>query len=190
MIPLRRAALALFTLTGAALPALAQDGGGMTAEEMQNAFEKQKTRGLVVVPTTGGDAADADAEPAGETEVTATGYQPVESGDQVNVRISFDFDSAALREDQKPQLSTVCEVMKQVDVQVFQIIGHTDASGSAEYNKTLSQLRAEEVKRFLTDECGIAADRLQAVGMGETAPYDEADPRSDINRRVEFQALG
>src|SRR6056297_1619869 len=103
MIPLRCAALALFALTCSALPTLAQDGGSMTAEEIQNAFEKQKTRGLVVVPTTGANA--ADAEPAGETEVTTTGYQPVDPGDQVNVRISFDFDSAALREDQKPQLS-------------------------------------------------------------------------------------
>lgn len=190
MTPTRLTCLALFALSLTAAPVLAQDDGSMTAEEIQNAFQKQKTRGLVVVPTTGGESATAQTGSDAATEVTSATYQAVTPEEQVNVRIAFDFDSAALRDDQKPQLATVCEVMKGIDVAVFQIIGHTDASGSADYNKTLSQLRAEEVKRHLVDECGISADRLQAIGMGETVPYDENDPRSDVNRRVEFQALG
>lgn len=80
--------------------------------------------------------------------------------------------------------------MKAVDVQLFQIVGHTDSSGSASYNENLSLLRAKEVKRHLVSECGIPETRLEAVGMGESVPFNAADPRSDENRRVEFQALG
>ena len=185
----RLADLALSAASLAGFPALAQDAGEMTAEEIQNAFEQQKTRGLVLVPSSGGAAEQAETQT--ESEVATASYQPVDEGTpQVNVQINFDFDSAALRADQKPKLATLCQVMQNIDVQVFQIIGHTDASGSADYNRRLSQLRAEEVKRHLVDDCGIAAERLQAIGMGEAAPYDESDPRGDINRRVEFQALG
>ena len=106
------------------------------------------------------------------------------------MQISFGFDSATLADDQKAKLTTLCEVMKNVDVSVFQIIGHTDSSGSAAYNERLSLLRAKEVKRHLESDCGIAAERLEAVGMGESAPFDANDPAADVNRRVEFQALG
>ncbi|SFU08075.1 OmpA family protein [Sedimentitalea nanhaiensis] len=166
---------------------LAQDVSTMSAEEIADAFKKQKTRGLVIVPATQ-DATSGNATsviPAAAKEYTA-----VDREDQVNIQISFDFDSAALREDQKVKLATLCEVMKSVDVSVFQIVGHTDSSGSAAYNERLSLLRAQEVKHHLVSDCGIPDNRLEAIGMGESAPYDETNPRADTNRRVEFQALG
>lgn len=169
------------------------DSGGMTAEQIAEAFEKQKTRGLVLVPSN--DAAPAATDTTASTTVTtaattteATTYNEVAKSDQV--KIKFDFDSATLRDDQKPQLATLCQVMKAVDVQLFQIVGHTDSSGSASYNENLSLLRAKEVKRHLVSECGIPETRLEAIGMGESVPFNSADPRSDENRRVEFQALG
>ncbi|MFK7752227.1 MAG: OmpA family protein [Sedimentitalea sp.] len=165
----------------------AQTAEEMTAEEITNAFKKQKTRGLVIVPTTQQPETAAAAEIVPETPAS---YSAVEREDQVNIQISFDFDSAALRADQKPKLATLCTVMQTVDVAVFQIIGHTDSSGSAAYNERLSKLRAQEVKRHLVSDCGIDETRLNAVGLGESAPYDGNDPRADVNRRVEFQALG
>ena len=80
--------------------------------------------------------------------------------------------------------------MKAMEGTVFQIIGHTDSSGSAPYNERLSLLRAKEVRRYLVSTCGVAENMLRAIGMGETAPYNANDPRADENRRVEFQALG
>lgn len=170
-------------------PLAAQSDTEMTAEEMAEAFKKQKTRGLVIVPSgqqTGAAAATTQVTPA----TTEPSYSAVEKADQVNIQIAFDFDSAALRADQKPKLATLCQVMKSVDVAVFQIIGHTDSSGGAKYNQRLSLLRAQEVKRHLVGECGIAETRLEAIGMGESAPFDAGNPRADVNRRVEFQALG
>lgn len=108
---------------------------------------------------------------------------------QVNVRVTFPFDSAVLTEDQRPKLERLCGVMKDSDIDLFRIVGHTDAAGSDEYNERLSLLRAEEVRRYLVGECGIAPDRLEAVGLGERFLFDPSDPRSGDNRRVEFQAI-
>lgn len=165
----------------------------LSAEEITNAFKKQKTRGLVIVPSnqqpanTDSNSAEVAAAPVA---ADADSYTAVDKADQVNIQISFDFDSASLREDQKPKLASLCEAMKSVDASVFQIIGHTDSSGKASYNERLSLLRAQEVKHFLVNSCGIEETRLKAIGMGETVPFDASDPRADSNRRVEFQALG
>lgn len=186
-------AIPLLVGLGFAVPSfsLAQDASEMTAEEIADAFQKQKTRGLVIVPTTPTETGNETATIAPATATAAAQeYSAVEKEDQVNVQIAFDFDSAALRPDQKPKLDTLCEVMKSVDVAVFQIVGHTDSSGAADYNERLSLLRAEEVKRHLVNDCGIEAARLEAIGLGEAAPYDAGNPRADVNRRVEFQALG
>lgn len=173
-------------LAGGTFSAMAQDTGEMTQEEIAAAFAKQKTRGLSLAP-----AADATtATTTGATTATQpVAYAELPKDEQVNIAVQFDFDSAALREDQKPRLVALCEVMKASDIPVFRIVGHTDSSGAAAYNEKLSLLRAEEVKRYLATDCGLAEDRLQAVGVGASFPFDKDDPRADVNRRVEFQAL-
>jgi OOP family OmpA-OmpF porin len=178
------------------LPASAQDNNEMSADDIKKAFDTQKTRGLVLATP---DSAATDTAPAAAASATAesttttaavdsmaTAFAPEE---QVNINVSFDFDSASLREDQKPKLEVLCTALKAADVRALRILGHTDASGSAEYNERLSKLRAEEVKRFLTTDCGFPADRMEAHGVGERFPFNAEDPRADANRRVEFQAL-
>lgn len=177
----------------AAMPALAQDASGKSAEELRNIFQKQKTRGLIITPgtesTSGASDAAASAAGTADTAETPVTYVELDKSEQVNIQIRFDFDSAAMRAEEKPKLVALCEAMKTADVQLFRIVGHTDASGSDAYNQRLSLLRAEEVKRHMVNECGIDAAKLEAVGVGEQHPFDEADPRADANRRVEFQAL-
>lgn len=138
------------------------------------------------------DASTGAVKPPTETVVssneTATLVKMPE-GMGVNIRIEFAFDSAALDDAQKPKLQTLCNVMRTADIQLFRIIGHTDASGSDDYNERLSRLRAEEVQRFFVNDCGIAANRLEAVGLGERFLLEDFGPDSDQNRRVEFQAL-
>ena len=189
--PGRLLAVALATLAIAgAVPdgARASDGSELSAEELETLFRTQRTRGLVLAPTTGGTSAtpapDADT-PAEER----SDYVQFDRDTQVNIRITFDFDSSALREDQKPRLATLCGVLQDIDIERFRIVGHTDAVGDHAYNLRLSLMRAEEVKRHLVSDCGIAADRLEAVGVGPDFLYDSDDPRSPDNRRVEFQAL-
>ncbi|MEM0937142.1 MAG: OmpA family protein [Pseudomonadota bacterium] len=166
------------------------DASTLSAEELQKRFNNQRTRGLSIAPTTSGDAAVTATDDSAATTVAATEeYTQVPVEDQVAIQISFDFDSSALRADQKPKLATLCEAMQSFSEGGFRIVGHTDASGSASYNERLSLLRAEEVKRHLVSDCGISETRLEAVGVGEAFPLDGDDPNADANRRVEFQAL-
>ncbi|KAF0137823.1 MAG: OmpA/MotB domain-containing protein [Xanthobacteraceae bacterium] len=166
----------------------------VTADDVEIATEAEKTDTAATESATATSESTevAAAGPATETVVkkteTATLVKmPEDLG--VNIRIEFAFDSAALDDAQKPKLSKLCNVMKTADIQLFRIIGHTDASGTDDYNERLSRLRAEEVQRFFVNDCGIEASRLEAVGLGERFLLENADPKSDENRRVEFQAL-
>ena len=173
----------------------------VTADDVQITTEVAKedpaaeaaTTTVAADPTTSSEAAPT-TEVASTTETVVTENEtatlvkmPADLG--VNVKIEFAFDSAALDEAQKPKLAKLCNVMKASDIQLFRIIGHTDASGTDAYNERLSRLRAEEVQRFFVNDCGIEAGRLEAVGVGERFLLEGADPDSDQNRRVEFQAL-
>ncbi|MEP0941124.1 MAG: OmpA family protein [Rhizobiaceae bacterium] len=186
---------AILSLTFGALcvaPALSQstDASSDTAEELVEKFNNQlgTTRGLILAPS--GDDTTADADTTKVTNAPANDdFIQIAEEDQVNIQITFDFDSSALRDDQKPKLATLCQVINSVDIDLFRIVGHTDASGSADYNKNLSLLRAQEVKRHMVNDCGIPETRLEAIGVGESFLLDSEDPRGDVNRRVEFQAL-
>lgn len=70
------------------------------------------------------------------------------------------------------------------------IEGHTDSQGDEESNLALSQARADSVRDHLVDQ-GIAADRLEAGGFGETRPIasnDTPEGRAQ-NRRIDFRLL-
>ena len=181
-------ATAAIAIVGFTIPAFSQDSSVLSQDEMTANFKKQKTRGLSIATPSIAPATDAAASATAAT--TAEVGSIIPKDEQVNVNVSFDFDSAALREDQKPKLVQLCNALKAADVQKIRILGHTDASGSASYNERLSKLRAEEVKRFLVSGCGYPAERMEALGVGERYPFDPSDPRADVNRRVEFQALG
>ncbi len=175
-------------------PVLAQSNGEeLSAEQLRLLFQKQKTRGLVIAPTTT-ENATAATEQTQVTEIKPetvpdAGVTEIPQELQINVAIKFDFNSSALRADQKVKLTNLCTVIGESTSDVFRIIGHTDSSGSAEYNETLSTLRAEEVKRHFVNQCGIPDDRLLAVGVGENQPLNKENTRADENRRVEFQIV-
>ncbi len=184
-------AAALTFALWAAAPGLAQatDSSELSAEEIAEIFARQKTRGLVLAPSTGLPGEPVEDSSVVAPSAAAATYVKLESEDQVNIQISFDFDSSALRNDQKPKLASLCQVLTAPESGEFRIVGHTDSSGSARYNERLSLLRAQEVKRYLVSDCGVVAEKLHAVGVGESFPLDAADPRADRNRRVEFQAM-
>jgi outer membrane protein OmpA-like peptidoglycan-associated protein/tetratricopeptide (TPR) repeat protein len=106
--------------------------------------------------------------------------------------IYFDFDKATFRTESYTELNKLERMMAENPNLKVEIAGHTDAVGTAAYNKLLSQRRAEAVKDFLTKK-GIDPRRITAVGYGKTRPLasndDEAEGR-ELNRRVEFKVLG
>ncbi len=177
-------------------------------EELPNRLQGQaealgeRTRSVSIVTGSGSTGAAATGE-AGLTSledikngtiasvVLEDGSVRVSADLEINIRIQFKFDRAALAASEQPALNQMCRVMQKAeDVGLFQIVGHTDSAGSDAYNKRLSQLRAEEVQRNLVNDCGIAASRLRVVGYGEEFPDNEADTRAPEGRWVELQVIG
>jgi OOP family OmpA-OmpF porin len=67
------------------------------------------------------------------------------------------------------------------------VIGNADKSGSETYNMEISKRRAQAVVDHLVKIYGITAGRLNVVAKGSQAPLASGDPKSEINRRVDFE---
>lgn len=116
---------------------------------------------------------------------------PLEVGGTVRLNnIFFEFDKAILKEESFPELDRLLEILNDIPTLVIEIGGHTDALGSDEYNRSLSDDRANAVRTYLLEH-GIAEERVTAVGYGESVPVDtnETEEGRAQNRRVEFKIL-
>jgi OOP family OmpA-OmpF porin len=103
--------------------------------------------------------------------------------------VLFDFDSADLKPEAKVELDKIYDILKQ-DGLTVEIQGYTCNIGTEEYNRKLSERRAESVKSYMLEK-GIPEDRLTTVGYGESNPAasnDTEEGRSK-NRRVEFKPM-
>lgn len=157
------------------------------------------------------DTAEEDAEYSVDF-ILASINKPV-----VIDNIFYDFDKASLRPESKAALDEMAQVMRDNPNITIEMASHTDRKGSDEYNLALSERRAKSVIDYLIS-VGIAPDRLQHMGYGESRPktitkrlakeypqfpegtvldekYIETLPEADqeaadqINRRTEFQVL-
>lgn len=157
------------------------------------------------------DTTEMDAE-YGIDFILASVTKPV-----VIDNIFYDYDKATLRPESKEALDELAQILRDNPNVTIEMASHTDRHGTDEYNINLSQRRAQSVIDYLIS-VGIAQDRLQAQGYGESRPkvitkklarlypqfkegdtLDEAfvEALSDedqavadqINRRTEFQVL-
>ena len=83
--------------------------------------------------------------------------------------IFYDFDKATLRPESAEALDQLVTLLEENPNVTIELSAHCDYKGSADYNKRLSQRRAESVVRYLIEH-GIAADRLTPVGYGKDKP--------------------
>ena len=104
--------------------------------------------------------------------------------------LRFDFDSAALRPESAQLVREIAQMLQSNSSWSIQIVGHTDSTGGPDYNRQLSNQRAEAVRQALVDN-GVEAGRLRSVGMGETQAKADNETLAGraINRRVEFRRL-
>jgi outer membrane protein OmpA-like peptidoglycan-associated protein/tetratricopeptide (TPR) repeat protein len=110
--------------------------------------------------------------------------------------IYYDFNSASLRDESFPVLDQLVSMMNENKSMRLEMGAHTDSKGTDAYNLKLSDARAKSVVDYLIGK-GIASDRLEAKGYGESKPIadnanadgsDNPEGRQK-NRRTEFKII-
>lgn len=109
---------------------------------------------------------------------------------EVPTQINFAFNSAQLDASAQRILLQQADWIKQFPEARFRVYGHTDAVGSASYNKALGQRRANAAVAFLTRQ-GISRNRLEAaVSFGKSRPLIDTQNRDRRNRRTVTEVSG
>ncbi len=121
-----------------------------------------------------------------------SGVSVVREGDNIRLvmpgNITFATGDANIRADFYEVLNSVGLVLKEFDQTYIEISGHTDSTGSAQFNQRLSEQRASSVSRYLISQ-GISGGRISAVGYGFRYPAasNSTEEGRQLNRRVELE---
>jgi len=102
--------------------------------------------------------------------------------------VTFDTNSTVVRPGLQSEITRVATVMNQYPDTLVRVEGHTDSTGSHEYNMDLSNRRAAAVRNLLVQR-GIAESRIDIVGYGKNMPVATNDTEAgrQKNRRVEIK---
>ena len=124
-------------------------------------------------------------------KLEGTGVSVTRVGDNITLNmpssITFALNSSDLNAQFYNALGGVAMVLKEYNKTVIEVAGHTDSTGSDQYNQQLSQRRAQSVAGYLSGQ-GIDGQRLLTVGAGESYPIASNDTEAGRaqNRRVEM----
>ncbi|MDO6525951.1 OmpA family protein [Motilimonas sp. 1_MG-2023] len=120
-----------------------------------------------------------------------TGVSVTRAGDTIILNmpnaITFDVNQSNLKQSAMPVLDSVLLVLKEFDKTRVNVLGHTDSTGSANYNQTLSEQRAASVADYLLRN-QLPSARVSTLGYGEARPIADNNTASgrEQNRRVEL----
>ena len=108
-------------------------------------------------------------------------------GKFITYGITFDVGKATIKPESMGEINRIVQLMTENPDLKFSVEGHTDSTGNAASNQTLSEQRSQAIVAKLV-ELGIAQDRLTAVGKGQNSPIadNNTDEGRAKNRRVEF----
>ena len=190
----KKFALAFLALGALSLPALA---GDYTDQQI---IEKLKTPKLT--RSLSGKAAEVPAPSAADVafinrirktrSLSVADREQIASlakeRPQIDLEINFEYNSASVTQASEPQLHNLGKALTSSELSgaVFMLGGHTDAKGTDSYNQSLSERRAETVKKFLMETYKIPAENLVSTGYGESELKNKADPLAAENRRVQI----
>lgn len=124
-------------------------------------------------------------------QMAGTGVDVVRKGDNITLDVpggvTFAFDSADLNSQFYPVLDKVAGTLGEFNKTVIEVAGHTDSVGSAAYNQTLSERRANSVAAYLGGH-GVDRSRMVTIGAGKDHPVatNETEEGRAQNRRVEI----
>lgn len=124
-------------------------------------------------------------------QLRGTGVSITRIGDQIVLNmpgnVTFATNSSDISADFYDVLNSVALVLNEFDKTYVDVIGHTDSTGSLEFNQRLSEQRASSVARYLKSQ-KVLFERIHSRGMGPNlpiAPNDTVEGRA-LNRRVEI----
>ena len=146
----------------------------------------------------------AQAEPAPAPAIVPEPPRPVIQKLTLSTDVLFDFGKAELKDSGKARLDQLAAEIKGADVDEIIAVGHADRIASEDYNQRLSEMRAQAVKDYLTEQ-RVTAQRVTAEGRGELSPVTGEDCKKlgaerssnkklvaclQPDRRVEIEVLG
>ena len=123
-----------------------------------------------------------------------TDVQVIRQGDDLVLNIpsgiTFAYDSATVQPQFQRTLDQVADTLSQYNQTYVDVYGHTDSTGSDQYNQALSERRARSVADYLSGH-GVQAARIGTRGYGKTQPIasNDTDAGRAANRRVEVKIV-
>ena len=169
------------------------DGSGTYNDKDKDLLIKNDGKGKAII-TLKGKSTEVEAKPLEKPEKfpKLKMVPPVPSIEANSLLITldsgilFDVDKYDLRPEAKEVLKNLAIVLKEADIKVFEVDGHTDSDAGDKHNQVLSENRANAVKDFLTSQ-GITAE-ITIKGYGKTRPVASNDTPEgkQKNRRVEI----
>ena len=125
-------------------------------------------------------------------QLAGTGVGVTRVGDEIVLNmpgnVTFDTNRAEIRPDFYAVLNSVVLVIKEYEKTIIEVTGHTDSTGTVEYNLELSQRRADSVGGYLKGQ-GVNSMRVLTQGFGKQHPIASNDTPEgrQQNRRVELR---
>ena len=169
------------------------DGSGTYNDKDKDLLIKNDGKGKAII-TLKGKSTEVEAKPLEKPEKfpKLKMVPPVPSIEANSLLITldsgilFDVDKYNLRPEAEEVLKNLAIVLKEADIKVFEVDGHTDSDAGDKHNQVLSENRANAVKNFLTSQ-GITAE-ITIKGYGKTRPIASNDTPEgkQKNRRVEI----
>ena len=182
------------TAIGAVLGAAAGAGIGALANK------RNRAKGALIGAGIGGLAGGAvgaymDVQEAKlRDQLAGTGVSVTRVGDEIVLNmpgnLTFDSNSSAIKPNFYGVLNSVALVLKEYQKTIIEVTGHTDSTGTAEYNQTLSEKRAGSVGSYLQGQ-GIMSQRVLTQGFGQNMPIADNSTAAgrEQNRRVELRLV-
>ena len=169
------------------------DGSGTYIDKDKDLLIENNGKGKAII-TLKGKSTEVEAKPLEKPEKfpKLKMVPPVPSVEANSLLITldsgilFDVDKYDLRPEAERALASLAVVLKEADIKVFEVDGHTDSDAGDKHNQVLSENRANAVKDFLTSQ-GIVAE-ITIKGYGESRPIASNDTPEgkQKNRRVEI----
>lgn len=184
------------TAAGAGLGALTGAVAGLLIAKDKSGGDQRKSAliGAGIGALVGGAAGNYMDRQEAELrqQLASTGVSVTRQGDYIILNmpgnVTFATDQDQLNPGFFPVLDSVAAVLSSYPKTLLDIDGHTDNTGSPQYNQALSERRAVSVAQYLNTR-GIDARRLLVVGFGQTRPIapNDSEAGRQANRRVEIR---